>query len=127
MDRTKRLNSLIVQVLNEIIIYQLKDPRLKMVSISDAHITKDLKHCKVFVSVLSNMDNEEHVRNVMECLNRAKGFMKKELGAKIKIRYTPELYFKFDDTVRHAVKISSILKDIIPQEPADNTIAEDDK
>jgi ribosome-binding factor A len=93
-------------------MYQLKDPRLNMVSISDARITKDLKHCKVFVSVLSNLDDQEHIDEVMQCLEKAKGFMKKELGAKIRMRYTPELYFKFDDTVRHAVRISSILKSI---------------
>ena len=119
MERTKRLNSLIVQVLNEIIMYQLKDPRLNMVSISDARITKDLKHCKVFVSVLSKMDDQAHIDLVMQCLEKAKGFMKKELGSKIRMRYTPELYFKFDDTVKHAVRISSILKSI--NEDKDNT------
>lgn len=112
MERTKRLNSLIVQVLNEIIMYQLKDPRMNMVSVTDAHITKDLHHCKVFVSILSKMDDQEHIKDVMKALDKAKGFMKKELGSKIRMRYTPELYFKFDDTVKHAVKISSILKSI---------------
>lgn len=112
MERTDRLNSLITQTINEIIFNDIHDPRLHMVTVNEARITRDLKHCKVFVSVLPCENMEERVAEVKSGLESAKGFIKRELGARIRIRYTPELYFIYDESIKRGVEMSKLIDSI---------------
>ncbi len=93
-----------------LIISQLKDPRIpKVSSVTNVHITPDLKFAKVFVSFFGD---EEIINNAIKALNSAKGFIRRELAHRIEIRSTPELTFVFDDSIEHGAHISKLLKEI---------------
>lgn len=96
------------------IVRELKDPRIpKVTSVTNVHITPDLKFGKVFVSFLGD---EEIINNAIKALNLAKGFVRHELANRIEIRYTPELTFVFDDSIEHGAHISKLLNDIKEKE-----------
>lgn len=113
MERTARLNSLITQTMNEIIFNDIHDPRLHMVTVNESRITRDLKHCKVYVSVLPCENMEERVAEVKKGLESARGFIKRELGARIRIRFIPELYFIYDESIKRGVEILSLIDRVI--------------
>ena len=92
------------------IIRELKDPRIPaLTSIIAVRVTKDLRYAKVFVSVLTD---EEKKTAAVKGLNGAAGFIRKELGARIVLRATPELTFVGDSSIEYGAKINRILNEI---------------
>lgn len=80
------------------LIPRLKDPRVSaagMVSVTRAEVTADLRYCKVYVSVL----DKSRERDVLRGLKSASGFLRRELGQALRLRYTPELQFEGDDSI----------------------------
>ena len=99
MDRTQRIAEEIKKVVSEMIQNELKDPRVKgLISITKITLTKDLKFCKIYVSVMG-ADKEE----VLAGIKSGAGYMRKELGNRIQIRMLPELQFVIDDSDRKSV------------------------
>ena len=92
--RSERLASQIQRELAGLIRQELKDPGLAMVSILEVQVSKDLAHARVFFSVL---DPDDAVACI-EALNRASGFLQREIGQRLKSRVTPKLIFEYDDT-----------------------------
>jgi len=92
-----------------IIEHQVKDPRIGFVTITKVDLTNDLRHAKVFVSTLGA---EEEQKLTMEGLEKAQGFIRREIARRINLRYAPEILFKLDDSIKHGVKISQILSEI---------------
>lgn len=106
-DRTSRISEEIKRELASIILNELKDPRIpKMVSIVALNVTKDLRYAKVYISVYGS---EEEKKNALEGLRSASGFLRKEIGGRIQLRYTPELVFELDNSIEHGAHISGIL------------------
>lgn len=90
------------------IIRDLKDPRIPLVvSVTNVTVTPDLKFAKVYVSMLIN---EDDIKNAINALNSASGFIRRELSQKVDIRNTPQLTFVFDDSIEYGAKINKILK-----------------
>lgn len=91
------------------IIPSLKDPRLSggLISVVAVHVTKDMKFAKVYVSVLGNDENE-----VLKGLNSSAGFVRREIGNRMKLRYTPEIHFTADDSIAYGAHINEVIKDI---------------
>lgn len=108
-QRTIRLAENIKFEINDIIRKNIKDPRIGFVTITSVELTGDLKHCTIFLSFLGG---EKARKDGFEGLQRAKGFIRSELGKRLTIRYTPELHFKFDESLEHGSKISKILNDL---------------
>jgi len=94
---------------SDIIKNEVKDPRIGFVSVVAVEVSGDLRHAKVYVSILGN---EESVRGTMEALKRASGFIRKEIARRIQLRYTPEVVFLYDDSIAQGAKISKILHEI---------------
>lgn len=109
-DRTARISEEIKKELSMIIKNDLKDPRLsELVTVTSVNVTKDLRYAKAFISVMG--DGEAKV-NSITALKSAAGFIRHEVGERVKLRYTPEFIFELDDSIEHGIHIAKILNDI---------------
>ena len=109
MERTDRIAEEIKKVISEMIQSELKDPRVKgLISITKVTITKDLKFCKVYVSVMG-ADKEE----VLQGIKSGAGYMRKEIGNRVQIRILPELQFVIDDSIEYGAHIDKVIRDIM--------------
>jgi ribosome-binding factor A len=109
--RNSRLSGEMKRVIADIIRTQVKDPRISdLMSVIDVHVTEDLKFAKVFISVYG--DSEP----TLEALQSAKGFIRREVGRKIKMRLTPELIFVKDDSIEKGIYMSSLINQVINDE-----------
>ncbi len=109
MERTDRIAEEIKKVISEMIQNELKDPRVKgLISITKVMLTKDLKFCKIYVSVMG-ADKEE----VLQGIKSGAGYMRKELGNRVQIRILPELQFVIDDSIEYGAHIDKVIKDIM--------------
>ena len=88
----------------------VKDPRVQdaMISITSVDTTGDLRYAKVYVSVLQ----KERAREVLKGLKSAGGFLRREIGQKLQLRYTPELLFELDTTIEYGVHIASLINQV---------------
>ena len=112
--RPKRVAALLKEEMAGILTYDLKDPGLGgLITVTDAEVTPDLKRAKVYVSILGQ---EEAKKKMMNALGHAKGFIRKLLGERLKLRYTPELIFELDRTIEKQQRISEILEKIEEKE-----------
>lgn len=110
VDRNSRLSEEMKRVIGNIIQNDLKDPRIPMLtSVTDVEVTRDLRYAKVYVSVFGS-DGEK--AKCIEGLKSAAGFIRKEVGARIKIRYIPEPVFVLDDSIEHGLHIAELLREV---------------
>ena len=116
-NRIGRINEEIQRELSTL-IRTVKDPRVHgLVSITAVDTTSDLRYSKIYVSVLDKSD----VKEVVKGLKSAGGYLRRELGAALKLRYTPELLFVEDDSIGQGAHILSLLRDpevVKPANPA---------
>ncbi|MFQ5450258.1 MAG: 30S ribosome-binding factor RbfA [Nitrospinaceae bacterium] len=105
--RSERLQELLLQEISKLIQHGLKDPRIGFATITQVELSDNLKHAKIFVSV---MGSEEEKENSLAGLISAKGFIRNSLGKNLYLKYIPELEFKRDDTADRVDKITRILK-----------------
>ncbi len=111
--RTERIERLIIEELSDIIRKGLKDPRLGFVTFTSAKVTGDLRHARVNVSVLGNQQERDLNLTV---LRNAAGFLRVELGKRIKIKTLPELDFRLDDSAEQGVRMVQLLDEISREE-----------
>jgi ribosome-binding factor A len=104
--RTRRVGEQIQRELATLIQYELKDPRLGMISISAVDLSRDLAHAKVHVSVLGN---EEQVADSLAVLNHAAGFLRHKLGKSLHIRTIPELRFYHDRSLEEGARLGALI------------------
>ena len=111
MDRTGRISEEIKREVSAIIQKELKDPRLpEMISVLSAEVTKDLRYAKVYVSVLGS---EEDKKNAVLGLKSAAGFIRREIGRRLQLRYTPELLFELDNSIERGVYITKLIDETV--------------
>ena len=110
-NRIGRIDEEYRKELSQIIGYELKNPNITgLISVTKVKVTKDLKHAKVYVSIM----NSKNIKETMEGLKKSSGFIRSELAKRINLRNTPELTFEIDDSIEYGAKIDSILKEIMP-------------
>jgi ribosome-binding factor A len=107
--RVSRIGEQMKKELSQIIQREIKDPRLGFVTVTGVEVSGDMQLAKVFIST---MGNEEQKGNSIKALEKAKGFIRSELGRRIQLRHTPDLVFKTDESIEYGSKIQSILNDI---------------
>lgn len=111
MDRTGRISEEMKKEVSAIIQNELKDPRLaKMISITSADVTKDLRYAKIYISVLGT---EEEKKSTLEGLKSAAGFIRREAGHRMQLRYAPEMLFELDNSIERGVYISKLINDTL--------------
>lgn len=107
--RTGRVAEEIKKELSQILQLEFKDPRIGFLTITGVEVTNDLTQAKVYLSVLGS---EEQREATLKALARGKGFLRSELGKKIRLRVVPELIFKFDNSIDYGSKIEALLAEL---------------
>lgn len=112
--RTGRLGEEIKKTVSSFLVSEAKDPRLssRIISISGVDVSRDSSYATIFVSplCLEGEDQASVYNEVLEALNKAKGFIRTKVAGNIKIRHTPELIFKIDTSTDYGRRIDSILE-----------------
>ena len=106
--RTERIAELIREEISHILRFDIKDPRLGMLSVTRVKVTPDLKHAHIYISPFK----KEDVVVTLDCLKTARGFIQKKLGDRTKLRYTPIIEFHEDDSIKYGAHIMEILEDL---------------
>lgn len=109
MERTERIEEEIKKVASKVISQELKDPRITgLISITKVSVTRDLKYCKIFVSMLGTKDTKE----TMEALKSGSGIVRRAIGNNIRMHSTPEVIFEFDDSLEYGAHIQNVIKEL---------------
>ncbi|MCG9478833.1 MAG: 30S ribosome-binding factor RbfA [Actinomycetia bacterium] len=109
MDRIKKLEIDLKRELGFVVNSLVKDPRLGFVTITGINLSPDFKYLDVYVSV---MGGQEKIDQSMKALDRSKGFIKKKLNERIKLRAVPVLRFQYDESIDKGMRITEILDEL---------------
>ncbi len=111
MSRIEKVNEMIKREIGELLLFgEVRDPRIKFVTILNADVSKDLQHARVRFSILS--DDKKVIEETTKALNHMSGYIRKLIGSKIDLRYTPQIQFIYDKGVAHAALIDSKIEEI---------------
>ena len=105
-SRTRRVAEQLQRELAVLVRDEIKDPRLGMVSISGAEVSRDLAYATVYISVLGD---EKAVADSLAVLNRAAGFLRHRLGRLMRIRIVPQLKFEFDSSLQEGARMDALI------------------
>ncbi|WP_203362347.1 30S ribosome-binding factor RbfA [Bacillus sp. REN10] len=107
--RSNRVGEQMKKELTDILNRKVKDPRIGFITVTDVEVTGDLQQAKVYITVLG----DEHKREeTLKALAKAKGFIRSEVGQRIRLRKTPELLFEFDESIDYGNRIDALLRQI---------------
>lgn len=115
-SRKHRVAEELKRELGVLITTEVKDPRVRLVAITDVEVSRDLKYAKVFVGTFDVTAEAESSSQALEGLRAARGFLKRALGKRLRLRVIPELRFEEDTTERDAHRMSGLI---------DSAVAED--
>ncbi|CAM4020749.1 30S ribosome-binding factor RbfA [Bacillus manliponensis] len=108
-QRANRVGEQMKKELGDIISRKIKDPRVGFVTVTDVRVSGDLQLATVYISVLGD---EEQKENTLKGLAKAKGFIRSEIGQRIRLRKTPEISFEFDESIGYGHRIDTLLHQI---------------
>ncbi|VAV82613.1 Ribosome-binding factor A [hydrothermal vent metagenome] len=112
--RSDRVGDLVAQEVASMLLQgEIKDPKIGFVTITRVKMSPDMKHARIYFSV---MGDEKSVRKSGHALNRARGFIRRALAKKVQLKYIPEIFFEFDDSLEYSMRIEELLSDIEEQE-----------
>ncbi|TDL35010.1 30S ribosome-binding factor RbfA [Jeotgalibacillus sp. S-D1] len=111
--RSSRVGEQMKKELGDIIGRKIKDPRIGFVTVTDVEVTGDLQQATVYITVLGD---EEQRENTLRGLSKAKGFIRSEIGQRIRLRKTPELLFEFDESIETGNRIETLIRDLKERE-----------
>ena len=122
-NRIERTNDSVRYVLSQL-LPRVKDPRVQqggLISITRAEVTGDLRYCKVYVSVLGDVNEKDFKKG----LKSAAPWLRHELGSALDLRYTPELIFELDKSIAHGAHINALIEKLdIPKEDENDADSE---
>lgn len=107
--RAERVGEQMKQEIMDIVNNKVKDPRVGFLTITDVELTNDLSHAKVYLTVLGS---KKEVDNTFKVLEKAKGFIKSELGSRMRLRIIPDLTFEYDESIEYGNKIERMIQDL---------------
>jgi ribosome-binding factor A len=114
-SRSQRVVEQIRRELAELLRTEVKDPRVGFITLTDVEITPDYAHAKVF---FTSMLGEEKVPEMLTGLRRASGFLRRELGRRVRIHTTPELHFVYDKSVEEGSRMSRLIDEVVREDEA---------
>jgi ribosome-binding factor A len=106
-QRSDRVGDLLVELISELLSREIRDPRVRGVTITGAKVTKDLKLARVYFNVLGGGDNHD---SVLAGLRSAGGFIRSRVGKELKLKFVPAIEFFYDETEDHAQRIDELLR-----------------
>ncbi len=107
-DRMRRVDEAVREVLSDAITREMKDPRVGFVTVTAVDTSPDLRHARVYVSVLGDAGVR---RRSLAALQSAHGFLQRRVASELRIKHTPTLDFLFDDTAERAERVSKLLEE----------------
>lgn len=107
--RATRVGEQMKKELGDIIGRKLKDPRIGFLTVTDVRVSGDLQIAKVYISVLGDEKKREET---LKGLAKAKGFIRSELGNRIRLRKTPEIHFEFDESIDYGNRIETLIHEL---------------
>ncbi len=107
--RVRKVQEFIKQEVSQMLLHDLKDPRLGFVTVTEVKVTGDLREAKIYVSLFGK---EAEKKASLETLNKSRGFVRRELGQRLKIYYTPEISFEEDSSLDYGMHIDSLLRKV---------------
>ncbi len=108
--RIERINAQIKREISELIQQHLRDPRLtEFIAVTEVSTSPDLKHTKIYVSSMGGQQDEEQV---LAALNSGAGFMRSALAKRIKMRFTPQLHFTWDNSIEHGDRVLRLIDQV---------------
>lgn len=111
-DRMRRVNEAVREVLSAKIAEGLKDPRIGFVTVTSVDTSPDLRHARVYVSVLGDESERERT---LAGLDSSHGFLQAEIAREVRMKRTPTLEFVYDDSVDRGMRITGLLEDEGPE------------
>lgn len=118
--RADRVSLAVKREVAEMLIREIKDPRIGMVTVTGVTMTPDLRHARIYYSVLGG---EKELKDSAEGLKQATSYIQRQIGHRIRLRFTPELDFQYDHSLEYGSHIEQLLKKIAsePHPPEDET------
>jgi ribosome-binding factor A len=107
--RSEKVADLIQKEISQMLVKSIKDPRIGFVTITKVTVSEDFRFAKVYFSVAGTLKERE---KSMKGLDSAKGYVRKELGRRIRLRYTPEIMFQFDPSIEYAIHMEELIQSI---------------
>lgn len=107
--RLQKVAGLLKVEISEIVQREMKDPRIGFVSVTDVEVSPDLRHARVFLSI---MGDEDKKKSGLKILKGAAGYIRGELGKRIRMRMVPELDFRMDESIERGARMFELLKQI---------------
>jgi ribosome-binding factor A len=114
--RQLSVGRLLREVISEILRDEMRDPRVRFVSVADVEVSSDLQHAKVHLSVLGA--DEAECQERFRAVEAARGFIRRAVGARVRLRLLPELHFVRDRSAEHAERVQRILTEISREQSA---------
>lgn len=124
MTQGRRPNRIAEQIRHEvgaIISYELRDARIGFVTVTDVNVTPDLRQARIYISLLGA---PEERTDSLAALNHAAGFIRRELGARLRLRYTPTLQFFYDHSIERGARIEQLLSEETAREQLNDDTSE---
>lgn len=110
-ERTDRVSQKLQEILARLLLTEVRDPRVQGLEITDAEVSPDLHQAQIYwVRIQESTDAE--LKRAAEGLEQAKGYLKRELGKRLDTKYTPDLDFRYDETLERARRIENLLEDV---------------
>ena len=119
--RVEKLQELMKQEISDIVLHELKDPRIGFVTVTSVSCTEDLREAKIYVSI---MGDEKAARESLHGLNSSLGFVRREIGRRIRLRFTPEISFALDASLDYSDNIQRLLNEIHKENRGERGAAE---
>ncbi len=116
-SRTRRVGEQIQRDLAELIRSEIRDPRLGMVTVNHVKVSRDMSHARVYVTMLGEQEDRDVSLSI---LNKMAGYLRGQIGKRMKIRMIPELKFFYDESIDRGARIESLLKGVAPADKAED-------
>jgi ribosome-binding factor A len=111
--RTDRVAEALHALVADLLLREIKDPRIGLVTVTGVDITPDLRHARIFFSTLGD---EAQRAQSLKGLTSAAGFVRSQVARKLNLRVAPEIVFEFDPSLEQAERVSRLLKDALPRD-----------
>jgi len=121
--RLARVSEVIREVASETILFELRDPRVKLVTVTRAEVSGDLQHAKVYVSIMGT-DKEQKL--TLHGLRHATGFIQSRLASRLQTRFTPVLQFVLDEGVKKSIEMTRLINEALGTPPTAASADEED-
>ncbi len=112
-NRSKRVGDRIREEISDILLRKVKDPRIGFLTITDVELSPNLRYAKVYYSVVGT---ESERRSAADGLESASGFMKRELGTRLRLKFMPELVFQFDSSLEYGDRMERLFRELHGEE-----------